>query len=396
MATPATAPTRRLYRRRDGRLVAGVSAGLADHLGIDLLVLRIGFVVTVVLGGLGVLLYAAFWAVVPLDDTEPQPVGAKASRSQLVAFAGLGLVVLVAAQLLGFGPGVLWPTAVAVTGGAILWRQADETSRLRWRALATGEARGATLVRYALGLLLVVIGMVTFLAAQGRLDQARRALLPVLVVVVGVLIVIGPWLLRAIRQRDAERTARIREQERVEIAGRVHDSMLQTLTLIQRRADDPTEVRRLVRHSERELRGWLYAPAAEDTALRAVLTAVCGDVEDEYGVTIDLVVVGEHPGGPPVQPFVRALREAAINAAKHSGTKEFAVYVEVAADQLVGFVRDRGQGFDVDAVPTDRFGVRESVVARMQRHGGDAVIRSSPGTGTEIRLSLPLETSVAT
>jgi signal transduction histidine kinase len=222
------------------------------------------------------------------------------------------------------------------------------------------------------------------------LHEARRAVLPVLVVVLGLALVVGPWMLRALRQLGDERTARIREQERVELAGRVHDSMLQTLTLIQRRADDPDEVLRLVRRSERELRGWLYSAAPSEETLRAAVAAVCADVEDEYAVTIDLVMVGEHPATPAVQALARAVREAAVNAAKHSGVKEFAVYVEVSDTEITVFVRDRGTGFSLAEVPEDRFGVRESVVGRMQRHGGDAVIRSS-ATGTEVRLSLPRE-----
>jgi signal transduction histidine kinase len=401
MTSPAAPTTRRLYRRREGRLVAGVASGLADHLGFDVLVLRIGFVVTVVLGGLGVFLYAAFWAVVPQTTDVAHPRESVSSRTQLVIFSALGLCMLLVAQLLGFGPGLLWPAAAAATGGAILWRQADETQRVRWRTLTTRGARlateaprGRTALRYAFGVLLVIIGMATFLAAHGALPQARRALLPVFVVVLGLVLVVGPWVLRAWQQLNDERTARIREQERVELAGRVHDSMLQTLTLIQRRADDPDEVLRLVRHSERELRGWLYSPAPAQETLRAAITAMCGDVEDEYAVAIDLVMVGEHPATPAVLAMVQAVREAAVNAAKHSGIAKIAVYVEVGTSEITVFVRDRGCGFDPDAVPDDRYGVKESVVGRMQRQGGDAVVRSSPESGTEVRLTLPIQAPV--
>ncbi|MGN6474910.1 MAG: sensor histidine kinase, partial [Mycobacteriales bacterium] len=174
------------------------------------------------------------------------------------------------------------------------------------------------------------------------------------------------------------------------LAGRIHDSMLQTLTLIQRRADDAEEVRRLVRHSERELRGWLYRSAQPAASLRAMVAAACAEVEDEYDVTINLVVVGEHPATENVEPLVQAMREAAVNAAKHAGVRDISIYVEVTATELTVFVRDRGKGFTLDAVPEDRFGVRESVIARMERHGGAATIRSSRRTGTEVRLSLPL------
>jgi signal transduction histidine kinase len=403
MTTPATAPPRRLYRQRDGRLVAGVAAGLAEHLGIDVRVLRIGFVVSIVLGGLGVFLYAAFWAVVPQSTDEPRSEGSPSSRAQLLTFAALGLVMLIAAQLIGFGPDLLWPAAAAVTGVAILWRQADETDRLRWRSLssrgtrlATGSSRASKALRYAAGLLLVIVGMATFLAAHIALPQARRAVLPVFVVVLGLFLVVGPWMLRSLRQLNDERNARIREHERVEFAGRVHDSMLQTLTLIEQRVSEPDEVLRLVRRSERELRGWLYSPTPPPETLRAAILTVCADVEDEYAVSVDLVMVGEHPATEATQALVRATREAALNAAKHSGVNQIAVYVEVNVTEIVVFVRDRGCGFDPWSVPADRYGVRESVVARMQRHGGGAVIRSSAATGTEVRLSLPLQSSVRT
>jgi signal transduction histidine kinase len=397
MASPQSAPpVRRLYRRRENRLVAGVASGLSDHLGIDVLLVRIGFVVSIALGGLGVLLYTAFWVVVPQSDDESERQHQTDARVQLVAFAALGAAMLLVAQLLGFGASLLWPAAATVTGAAILWRQADESSRNRWRGVAERQrvalsgARGRTTARYVGGVALVLIGMGTFLATQNAFPVARRAFLPAVVVTLGLIVVVGPWLLRYWREATDERTARIREHERVELAGRIHDSMLQTLTLIQRRADDPEEVRRLVRHSERELRGWLYRSAAPATSLRAMVAASCGQVEDEYDVTINLVVVGDHPAGPPVEPIVQAMREAAVNAAKHSGVRDISVYVEVSATSLEIYVRDRGKGFKPAAIPDDHFGVRESIVARMQRHGGEATIRSTRRTGTEVRLSLPL------
>ncbi|HWC35696.1 MAG TPA: PspC domain-containing protein [Mycobacteriales bacterium] len=398
MAAPpqVAAPVRRLYRRRDGRLIAGVASGLSDHLGMDVLLLRIAFVVSIVLGGLGVLLYAAFWVVVPQAKDDPAARDRTDARVQLVGFAALGGAMLLFAQLLGYGAGLLWPTAAMIAGAALLWRQADDSSRNRLRSVAERQraalsgARGRTVARYVAGLVLVLTGMATFLATHNAFPLARRAFLPAVVATLGIVVVIGPWLLRYWREATEERTARIREHERVELAGRVHDSMLQTLILIQRRADDPDEVRRLVRHSERELRGWLYRPAQPATSLRAMVTATCADVEDEYDVAIDLVIVGDHPASPDVEPIVQAIREAAVNAAKHSGVREISVYVEVRAGELTAYVRDRGKGFKVATIPADRFGVRESVIARMERHGGTATIRSSARAGTEVQLTLPL------
>lgn len=401
MSAPATPQPRRLYRRRDGRMLGGVAGGLADHLGIEATLVRIGFVIGIVVGGLGGFLYAAFWAVLPLEQehsprTAKHPATTWTSRYQLLGFAALGIVMLLLAQVLGFGAGLLWPAAAAAAGAAILWRQADEPQREKWRSATVRRTRvlssntgAGTAVRAAFGILLVIIGMATFLAAHGQLPQARRALLPLLVVVIGLLLVIGPWMIQTVRELTDERTARIREQERADLAGRVHDSMLQTLALIQRNANDPVEVQRLVRHSERELRGWLYGSPAPET-LRAAMVAVRNAIEDEYSLPVDLVTVGDHPATTAVQALAQATREAAVNAAKHSRAKQIDLYVEVGSTEIVVFVRDRGVGFDLDAVPDDRFGVRESLIARMERNGGQATIRTSPGNGTEVRLSMPI------
>jgi signal transduction histidine kinase len=397
MASPdAARPLRRLYRRRDGRLIAGVASGLSEHLGIDLLLLRIAFVASIVLGGLGVVLYAAFWIVVPQAKDDPAPRDRIEARAQLISFAALGAAMLLLAQLLGFGAGLIWPAAAMIAGAALLWRQADESSRNRWRSVterpraALSHATGRTALRYVGGIVLVLTGMATFLATQNAFPVARRAFLPAVVATLGVVIVVGPWLLRYWREATEERTARIREHERVELAGRIHDSMLQTLTLIQRHAENPDEVRRLARASDRELRGWLYRPAQPAASLRAMVTSACAEVEDEYDVTIDLVVVGDLPATADVEAIVSAMREATVNAAKHSGLRTFSVYVEVGTAELTVYVRDRGKGFRVASIPVDRYGVRESLIARMERHGGTATIRSNKRTGTEVRLSLPL------
>jgi signal transduction histidine kinase len=364
-------------------------------------VLRIGFVVSIALGGLGVLLYAAFWVFVPEASGEQRAPERSGLSVQLLAFAALAAAMLLLAQLLGFGASLLWPAVAMIVGAAILWRQADESSRQRWRVIAGqqreafSQQRAKSAARYLAGAALVLAGMASFLASHDAFPLARRAVLPAAVAVLGLALVVGPWLLRYWREATDERTARIREHERVELAGRIHDSMLQTLTLIQRRAGDPDEVRRLVRHSERELRDWLYRPARPAESLGAMVTAVCAEVEDEYDVAIDLVVVGElavpdNAATTEIEPVVQAMGEAAVNAATHSGARTISVYVEVGAEAITIYVRDRGKGFDLSAIPEDRFGVRESLIARMQRHGGDAAIRSTKKTGTEVKLTLPL------
>jgi signal transduction histidine kinase len=192
------------------------------------------------------------------------------------------------------------------------------------------------------------------------------------------------------RDLAAERNARIREQERAEVAAHVHDSVLHTLTLIQRHVDDPREVARLARAQERELRAWLYRPATEPgSTVETGLEQVAAEVEDAHGVAIEVVVVADAPLDERLGALLQASREALVNAAKYAGQSPISVYAEVEPTQVTVFVRDRGPGFDPAGVPADRLGLRQSVVGRMQRHGGAAEVRSRAGTGTEVQLSMP-------
>jgi signal transduction histidine kinase len=204
-----------------------------------------------------------------------------------------------------------------------------------------------------------------------------------------LLLVLGPWAWRLAR----ERSERIRLAERAEIAARVHDSVLQTLALVQRDADDPARVRALARRQERELRRWLYGSGYGDaTTLADALAEAAADVEEAHGVRVELAASGDVPFNDELSPVVLAAREALTNAAKHSGADEISVYAEVDADRVAVYVRDRGAGFDRSVVTTDRRGIAESIEARMQRAGGSATIVSSPGEGTEVELTMPRRT----
>jgi signal transduction histidine kinase len=188
-----------------------------------------------------------------------------------------------------------------------------------------------------------------------------------------------------------ERAERVRTQERADVAAHLHDSVLQTLALIQRQASDPKAVATLARTQERELRRWLFAADDDDpTTLKAALRSAAGDVEATHTIPVELVVVGDVALDEHTTALVKSTREAMVNAAKHSGASRIDVYAEVASDQVEIFVRDRGRGFDPAGIPTDRMGVRGSVVDRMERHGGSAVIGSEPGNGTEVRLTMPV------
>jgi signal transduction histidine kinase len=301
----------------------------------------------------------------------------------------------------GGGSGI--PVTVAVIGALLIWWRAPEAQRAQWssdaRRYGSRLSRRGPLIVVIGGIGLVIAGVTAFLAAHDALAQARSGALAIGATLVGALLVTGPWLFRLVRELTAERRARIREHERAEVAAHVHDSVLQTLALIQSQATDPDAVRRLARRQERELRDWLYspAPAAADDAtpmFASALRAAAADVEDSHGISIDVVVVGDAAVDDAVSATVAAAREAMVNAAKSSGAVVVSVFAEVGASGVEVFVRDRGHGFDLDAVPADRRGIRDSIVGRMARHGGTATVRSGD-TGTEVALTLARKVSTA-
>jgi signal transduction histidine kinase len=199
----------------------------------------------------------------------------------------------------------------------------------------------------------------------------------------------GPWLFRLAGDLSEERAARVRSQERADVAAHLHDSVLQTLALIQKHSEDGRTVATLARAQERDLRAWLYADEAPpDTSVSSALRAAAAEVEDAHGVPVEVVTVGDVPASDRLRPLVLAAREAMVNAAKHSGAEKVDVYAEMADGQTEVFVRDRGRGFELGGVPEDRLGVRNSIVDRMERHGGSAVIRTAPAEGTEVRLAM--------
>jgi signal transduction histidine kinase len=396
---PTTQPAPpRLYRSSDGRVLAGVARGLADHLGVDVLVVRIAFVLLAAAGGAGIATYGLFWVFTPQN---PYEVGAPRDRERdlimLLALGSLtvGGLLLLSALGLGLSPGFAVPLVAVGVGVSILWRQADDDSRARWRA-ATGTHRLSGAARAGGGVALVLLGAGAILVGPANLDGTAGGLVAALVVATGLALVSSPWWVRMARDLAAERSARIREQERAEVAAHVHDSVLHTLTLIQRHVEDPREVARLARAQERELRGWLYRPATGATQdLAAALEAVAAEVEDAHGVAIEVVVVGDCPLDDRLGALRDAAREALVNAAKYAEGAPVSLYAEVEPDQVTAFVRDRGPGFDPDTVPEDRLGLRQSVRGRMDRNGGRAVVRSSPGDGTEVQLEMPRQTRSA-
>jgi signal transduction histidine kinase len=291
----------------------------------------------------------------------------------------------------------LWgPVLIVGAGVALLWRQSDDLQRTTIRNRAeSGVQATATLsdrqgwIRVLVGFGLVLLGLVAVIGPQLDLVTTGRSMAAVGAVVAGVVLIALPWISTWIKGLEAERYSAIRAEERAAMAARVHDSVLQTLTLIQRRADDPVEVARLARTEERALRSWLYAPVGVSGSLGAALAEVVATTEADYDVRIELVTVGDAVVDDRIAAVVAATREAVVNAAKHAGAPA-TVYAEVDEAQVEVNVRDRGRGFDPDVVDADRQGVRQSIVARMAAVGGSAIVRSAPGEGTEVRLVLPM------
>jgi signal transduction histidine kinase/phage shock protein PspC (stress-responsive transcriptional regulator) len=533
-SVPAGYPFRRAYRNSRERIVAGVAAGLADHLRVPVVAVRVAFVALLAANGLGALLYVAFWAVlrngpepdetagsgaarpgtwppgtvpgaepigtatipranatststagtthsgaapagtvaaatvaaatvgvatvpagtvpagtVPWEaapsataqagamggamglaspatvpaDGEPARSGRRDRpadrggrlRLQTVAFCALGIgILLLEIQFGWFGLDATLVALVALVafGAGIIWHQAEPERRRRgraentwlrrpqglWLRRADGETepeRRWFLLRVIGGGALVVIGIIGILGfvspfGEGSFATTAMGLIFALLALAGVVLTLAPLLWRVFGQLRDERVARIREQERAEVAAVVHDQVLHTLALIQRNAGDSTSVLRLARGQERSLRGWLYKPTGSPAErFGAAIEEVAAEVEDTYAIQVEPVIVGDAPYDDGVAALVSAVREALVNAARHSKISTVSLYAEVEEEQIQVYVRDRGTGFDLSTVDDDRHGVRGSIIGRMRRHGGRAEIRTAPGEGTEVALAMP-------
>jgi signal transduction histidine kinase len=347
------------------------------------------------------------WLVVPAVGADSNiATQARTDRRGIALAAGLGsllLVLLLIASVLGAGGfmSLASPLVISAVGIVLIWRNASDEERATMRrlaepllGLAEGNRRSRTVARVAIASVLLGGGLSTLLS--GHTSQAMlRALGGVALVLAGVVLVLGPWWLRIARDLVVERQARARAEERADMAARVHDSVLQTLALIQRRADDPQKVIQLARAQERELRAWLFdgrAPGSIDgrgVTLAAGVRLIQQEVEAQHGAIVEAVTVGDCELDDDLSALLAAAREATVNAVKWSGASVVSIFAEVEPAEVSLFVRDRGRGFDPDAVPGDRKGLAESVRARMARRGGSATIRSAAGEGTEVSLTMP-------
>jgi signal transduction histidine kinase len=383
-------PTRDFHLRRRGgdRVIAGVAGGLADTLGVSDAFVRAAFVTLATVWGLGILIYMAIWLVTVdrVEDTVPDPVRPHQALGLGIAFAGLMLllssvgwfpsnVLVIVVGALSFGTAALTDRNMPGPLGALIDPTVDRPGR----------------VRMLLGVALLIGGLAVFAANVGPIYEIGPVVLAVALTGIGILIAFGPWVARLASDLGTERRERIRQEERAEMAAHLHDSVLQTLALIQR-SDDPARMSILARHQESELRDWLYGNAPLDGAdlLSTALRDAARRIETDHQVPVDVVVVGDHPLNESTRALLGAANEAMVNAAKHSGTERISLYFEADEGALAVYVTDQGTGFEQSGIAVDRRGITESIKARVERAGGEAQIDSEPGEGTEVILRMPV------
>jgi signal transduction histidine kinase len=375
-------------RSNDDRMIAGVAGGIANRLGVRSIYVRGAFLALCLAGGVGGVLYLLAALIVPTWPPGEEPPPHHASRMQMAGLGAMFLAMMLLLQAAGIWFGtIVWPATLVIFGLAI----AIDTSGANYeKSLSgiTGEGRRSWWL-VAVGLAMMVGGLIIVLSSLDQLQALGVVVLAVLLALGGFAIVAGPWIWSLIEDLNTERRARIRSEEKADMAAHLHDSVLQTLALIQR-SDDPKRMVTLARSQERELRSWLFDERAADTqTLRGGLADAANRVEEAHDVPVSVVVVGESSlPGDRQAAIIGAATEAMMNAAKHSGADRVSVFAEASESQVDVFVTDQGKGFDVDAVDDDRKGVAESIKGRMHRHGGAAKIDSETGVGTEVHLTI--------
>jgi signal transduction histidine kinase len=384
--------------------VAGVAGGLAERLGIDPLVIRMAFVALSMAAGAGVIAYLALWLVAndrpPPEGFRPPEAASPTLQAVAVGLVVLGLLLLLRHVGFWLGDAIAWPIAIAASGSAVIWARTDESGRARLSKLAARLPRGPvdaagtggiSRLRLLGGGFLVVVGMASLVAANGTLAAIRTALTAMLATGAGLTLILGPWIWRLVGQLSEERRARIRSEERAEVAAHLHDSVLQTLALIQR-SSSPEEMATLARGQERELRSWLYGRGRRGDAPGSLLDAVerlAARTEERYRVPVETVVVGDCSLDDRVGATLDAAGEALQNAARHSGASAISLYAEATPEGLSVYVRDEGKGFDPASARDGHRGIADSILGRMERNGGSATLVTEPGQGVEWHLRLP-------
>jgi signal transduction histidine kinase/phage shock protein PspC (stress-responsive transcriptional regulator) len=390
-------------------LIGGVAEGLSKKFGIDVTIIRVGLVLFGLASGTGVAAYVLAWLFVPVEG-EDGNIAQRALDDRRGLALALGLlpllvIIFILGTVVGAGwiDSITWAAGISAAGLILIWRNAPQEERAVLERLAqpvvqlaVPEGRSWTRigVRAGVGAALLAGGLVCLLAGHPS-HLLVRSLGGVVLVIAAFVVMFGPWWLGVARDLVVERQARALAEERANMATRVHDSVLQTLALIQRRAGDPQQVAKLARAQERELRSWLFngepsgGPGGEDQTVGGAVQRIQREVEADHGITVEVVTVGDCELDDNLRALLAAAREATVNSAKWSGADVVSVFAEVEPGDVSVFVRDRGKGFDPTAVPSDRKGVSESVYGRMSRHGGTADVKSSPGEGTDVALKMP-------
>jgi signal transduction histidine kinase len=362
---------------------------MGERIGVDPLVVRLAFVLLTLAGGVGFVCYLiGIIATTEVDGTaEPRvrPPGGRRTIAFVLMVAGV--LLLLRNMQLWLGDEIVLPAALAVTGSMVLWTRAT-LGRSRLARLLSRSSTGE--VRFVAGAVLIVVSLISFVIVGRRSGLLSNAPAAAAAAVAVVAVVVGPWVIRLVREVRDERRERIRSEERASLAAHLHDSVLQTLALIQR-SDDPRRITSLARTQERELRGWLYgrAPQPGSATVASAVEGLVDQVERAHGVPVESVTVGDAPLDEPAAALVGAAREALVNAARHSGAGSISLFVEVEPDAITAFVRDQGAGFDRDTVAPDRRGIADSIEGRVDRAGGQVAIATSAGRGTEVRLKVP-------
>ncbi len=376
--------------RSPNHLLFGVCGSFAQRWRVDPTLLRAATGLLALTGGIGVVLYAIGFAVLrrrePGEAAGPADTTAASDRRRNLAVVAATAAILVGARETDLWPGneIVVPSAIVAAAVVLIWLPRPAVAgRLSVRAMAPW-------LRIALGAILAVAGVATLADRTGGLAEVGRSVTAIAIALGGFAVIAAPAIARLLGNLDAERTMRIREEERAALAAHLHDSVLQSLVLIQR-SDDPRRMVGLARRQERELRSWLYGarPIGEPTSLMAAVEAAAATIEVDHETRIEVVTVGDAPLDNAARALVGAVREAATNAARHSGADHVDVYAEADENELVAFVRDTGRGFDPAAIADDRHGLADSIIGRVERSGGRATVTSRPGDGTEVELRLP-------
>lgn len=409
---PARMP---LMRPKRGRWLTGVCKGIALHLGISVMWVRLAFIALTCLYGAGIIAYVFLWIFMPAGDPQAvasaehipveqaplargnQPAQAgvedtavsaeslseaiqRAPKPALVALAGF---VLLTIGLLLVGTGadsqLIIPLLLGLAGIALAWMNLSPN--------------GTQLLSMLGGIALIFMGWAIYVSNVtyvGWGTSPRRIMLSGFIMIACIVLAVMPWANAMLQRLSREQALKEREEERADMTAHLHDGVLQTLALIQLHSEDPSTVFTLARGQERELREWLYQErSTSDRSVSAGLKQIAAEVEDEHGKPIEVVTVGDAHPSAQTDALLDATRQALVNAVTH-GSEPVSLYCEATDTTVEVFVRDHGEGFDIDAIPPDRLGIRESIIGRIKRRGGTVEIVSRAGWGTEVRMHMPI------